>query len=82
MPQECLNFWVNSLVCIFFSLLVGTQIDKAHDLAFPRMPGRAASRAGELRVPFCPPILPHTYSSLFLPSPSHNQVKKEITLLG
>lgn len=35
MPQECLNFCVNSLVCIFFILLVGTLIDKAHDLGFP-----------------------------------------------
>ena len=37
MPQECLNFCMNSLVCIFFSLLVGTPIDKAHDLAFPQI---------------------------------------------
>jgi len=37
MPQECLNFCMNSLVCIFLSLLVGTLIDKAHDLAFPQI---------------------------------------------
>ena len=28
---------MNSLVCIFLSLLVGTPIDKAHDLAFPQI---------------------------------------------
>lgn len=59
MPQECLNFCMNSLVCIFFSSLVGTPTDKAHDLAFPQISlgsgwgvgGQAASPAGETTVP-------------------------------
>lgn len=54
MPQECLNFCVNSLVCMFFSFLVGTPIDKAHDLAFPWIcPAghEATTPVGELPVP-------------------------------
>ena len=84
MPQECLNFCMNSLVCIFFSLLVGTPIDKAHDLAFPQISLGSGTVGGALggRATLLLILPPNTHSSLFLPSPSSQpMIRKKITFL-
>lgn len=67
MPQECLNFFVNSLVHIVFSLLVGTPKDKNHDLAFPwtsLVGTRMVSPTGEQYFLF--PISSQTFQPLSL----------------
>lgn len=80
MPQECLNFCMNSLVCIFFSSLGGNSNEQTHNLAFPQIYNRVAGGGwGQAASPcwvkpqyllqLCPQ---HTLQPLF-PSPLHNQ---------